>query len=91
MLRMTVPMTGGAPGTVGPGGRIEGAGEDAPPAGTALREACGRRRRRWSSDRLKQVNLTDQDAVMMKTNRTLAYTARRWSLRWWLRGKRRAC
>ena len=60
------------------------AGEDAPPANLppelagkkALRERMRQAQETLEgSDRLKQVNLTDQDAVMMKTNQgiTLAY------------------
>ena len=62
------------------------AGEDAPPANLppelASKEALRERMRRAKetladSDRLKQINLTDEDAVMMKTRQdiTLAYNA----------------
>ena len=62
------------------------AGEDAPPANLppeltskkALRERMRRAKETLAdSDRLKQINLTDEDAVMMKTRQgiTLAYNA----------------
>ena len=62
------------------------AGEDAPPANLppelagkkALRERMRRARETLAdSDRLKQINLTDEDATMMKTRQgiTLAYNA----------------
>ena len=62
------------------------AGEDAPPANLppelagkkALRERMRRAREKLAdSDRLKQINLTDEDATMMKTRQgiTLAYNA----------------
>ena len=76
------------------------AGEDAPPANLppelagkkALRERMRQAQETLEgSDRLKQVNLTDQDAVMMKTSQgiTLAYNGQAVVSRWWLRGKRR--